>query len=145
VQDPAVARLLEAHRRTAIERKTTLMTSADTNALFTSALNTINAALDAHADEMPFKQILAAADKVLADRNLGVAVYKDDPGSPHDYFTVRFRDKAFEVVSHGKQEPEIDGKVSTGYLAKLANEPERYIENPLQLDLDWLTSRLGLD
>jgi len=119
--------------------------SQDVNALFTSALNTVNAALDAHSDEIPFKQILAAADRVLKDRNLGVAVYKDDPSTPHDYFTVAFRKNAFEVVSHGKQSPEIDGKVSVGYLEELANDPDRYVSNPLKLELDWLTSRLGLD
>ncbi|HKK52902.1 MAG TPA: hypothetical protein VKA74_14990 [Myxococcota bacterium] len=121
------------------------MSPQDMNALFTSALNTVNAALDAHSDEMPFKQILSAADRVLEDRQLGVAVYKNDPGSPHDYFTIRFRNNAFEVVSHGKESPEIDGKVSVEYLEQLANDPDRYIESPLKLDLDWLTSRLGLD
>lgn len=121
------------------------MSSQDVNTLFTNALNTVNAALDAHSKEIPFKQILAAANRVLKDRNLGVAVYKNDPSTPHDYFTVGFRENAFEVVSHGKQSPDVDGKVSVEYLEQLANDPDRYIENPLKLELDWLTGRLGLD
>jgi len=120
------------------------MTQGDNTKVFTNALNTVNAALAKHADEMPFKQILAAAGRVLADRNLGIAVYKDDPAHPHDYFTVRFGEGAFELVSHGKEEPEIDGKVSLEYLESVAGDPDRYIDNPLKLDLDWLTSRLGI-
>jgi hypothetical protein len=121
-----------------------LKMSQDTNTLFTNALNTVNLALDRHSNEMPFEQILAVADKMLDDEKLGVAVYKDDPDEPHDYFTIRFREGAFEVVSHGKESPSVDGKVSVDYLQRLADDPNEYIENPIKLDLDFLKSRMGL-
>lgn len=116
----------------------------DTNTLFTNALNTVNLALDRHSEETPYEQILAAAEKILGDEHLGVAVYKDDPAHPHDYYTIRYRSGALEVVSHGKEAPSVDWKVSESYLKKLADDSEEYIEHPVKLDLDFLKSRLGL-
>lgn len=121
------------------------MSQPDDTALFTRALNTMNAALADNADRMPFKQILSVADKAAGDRPIGVAVYKDDPGTPHDYFTIKFSEGAFELLSHGKQDPDIAWKVSVEYLEKLGDNPERYIEDPFKLDLDWLKSRFGID
>lgn len=121
------------------------MAGPDHRATFTSALNTTNAALEKHADRTPFKQILAAADRVLADHKLGIAVYADDPEHPHDYFTVRYSNGSFELVSHGKDDPDVAASVSLDYLEEVAQNPQRYIDNPLKLDLDWLTSRLDLD
>lgn len=79
----------------------------DTTALFTSALNVINAALAEHGDEAPYQQILAAGEKLLGDRPLGVAVYEKDASAPFDYFTIRFRERSFELVAHGKRDVEI--------------------------------------
>jgi len=42
--------------------------------LFTEALNVINAALEKHRKSAPYGQILAASQKLLGDRKLGVAV-----------------------------------------------------------------------
>jgi hypothetical protein len=120
------------------------MTNQDSATLFTNALNTTNTALEENANQMPFKQILSAAEKVLGDRQLGVAIYKDDPDSPYDYFTLRFSNGAFEIVSHGKDHPSIDWKVSQEYLERIAENPKRYVDDPFKLDFDWLTSRLGI-
>jgi hypothetical protein len=117
----------------------------DASALFTKAINVINAALDRHKDSLPYEQNLEAAHRALAGRNLGVAVYEDDPGAPFDWFTLRFSEGGFEIVAHGKRHPELAWKVSRDYLRKLADHPDDYIENPAKLDWDWLKSRLGLD
>lgn len=116
----------------------------DTATLFTSALNVINAALAKHGDDAPYEQMLAASEKLLGDRRLGVAVYAEDASAPFDYYTIRFRDRRFELVEHGKQEPEATWKVSRDYLAQVAESPQEYIEHPAKLDWDWLKSRLGL-
>jgi len=117
----------------------------DTSTLFTKVINVINTALDRHKDSLPYAQILTAAEKALAGRNLGVAVYDRDPGAPFDWFTLRFAEGGFEIVAHGKEDPEIAWKVSRDYLQKVADHPDDYIENPARLDWDWLKSRLGLD
>ena len=120
------------------------MAQRDTLALFTEALNVINAAFAEHADSMPYQALLEASEKTLGDRRLGVAVYDSDPDAPFDHFTIRFREKAFELVSHGKQEPDVVWKVSRSYLEKVAASPREYIEHPLKLDWDWLKSRVGI-
>lgn len=121
------------------------MTQDDTISLFTQYLNVINAALAEHKDAMPYKAILEASEKVFGGTKVGVAVYADDPDTPFDYFTIRFREGSYELVSHGKQEPDVAGKVSRDYLEKVVENAQDYIDHPIKLDWDWLKSRLGID
>jgi len=59
---------------------------------------------------------------------------------------VRFSNGRFELVGRGKREdPGITWTVSRGYLETVVEDPDRYLEHPEKLDLDWLKSRLGLD
>lgn len=121
------------------------MTHTDTALLFTESLNVINTALFENRDRMPYKPLLSASEKVLQDRQLGVAIYDEDASAPFDYFTIRYHDGTFEVLSHGKQQPEIAWRVSRDYLEKVAANPREYVEHPARLDWDWLKSRVGLE
>lgn len=112
---------------------------------FTEALNVMNSALAENKNSTPYKQILAAANKYMGDKKLGIAVYEKDPSSPFDYFTVRFRHGSFEMVSHGKQDPDIAWKVSQDYLDKVRQNPDDYIKHPAKLDWHWLKDRLGIE
>lgn len=111
---------------------------------FIEALNVMNAAIAAHQDSNFFKVFLTGCENVFGDRNLGVAVYQDDPDTPHDYYTIRLEDRAFVLVSHGKKNPKWTWKVSEEYLQQVADDPNRYIKNPALLDWDWFTDRLGI-
>jgi hypothetical protein len=115
----------------------------DTTSLFTETLNVINAAMAKHADSALLKPLLSAGEKLLEDREIGVAIYDSDASAPFDYFTIRCRDRSFELVSHGKKHPDVTWKVSRDYLEKVADNPQDYIDNPIKLDWDWLRSRLG--
>lgn len=119
-------------------------TAPDTTSLFTRALNVINAALAKHGGDTPYAQLIAASEKVLSDRNLGVAVYESDASAPFDYYTLRFRNGAFELLSRGKQEPDAAWKVSRDYLQGVVDHADEYIEHPAKLDWDWLKSRVGV-
>jgi len=116
----------------------------DLSATFTGALNTINAALAKHKDDQPYKTMVQAAEKAIGGSQIGVAVYESEPSKPFDYFTVRYRDASFELVSHGKEDPDASWRVSREYLEKVAASPEEYIENPAKLDWDWLKDRVGV-
>ena len=120
------------------------MAELDTNALFTQYVNVVNQALGENRDRVPYKQLLTAAEKLLANRRMGVAVYKDDPTTPHDFFTLTFSDGTFEVAAHGKEEPDFDWKVKEDHLRQVVENPEPYIQQPARLDLDWLKSRLNI-
>lgn len=111
---------------------------------FTEALNVMNSALAENKNSTPYKQILSAAEKLMDDKKLGIAVYESDPSSPFDYFTVRFRNGSLELVSHGKQDPDIAWKVSQDYLEKVRSNPDEYIQHPAKLDWHWLKDRLGM-
>lgn len=120
------------------------MVQLETNALFSQFLFVCNQALKRHKDTFPYKQIMDVGESILGDRNIGLAVYADDPDTPFDYFTVRLHQGQLDLVAHGKQDPEIAWKVSRDYLEKVVEHPQDYIEHPEKLDLDWIVNRLGL-
>ena len=121
------------------------MKVTETTSLFTDALLTMNAAIEANEDKLPYKLFFDASQKLDVDLTMGVAVYKDDPDTPHDYYTIGFHQNRLELIAHGKEKGiDIVWKVSEDYLEKLDADPQRYIDNPALMDWDWLKSRLGL-
>jgi len=119
-------------------------TSDDTYTLFMGALDVVNEALEQNRDSKVFGFAIKTAEKNLSGQRLGVAIYADEPSSPFDYFTLRFTEGRFELYSRGKDEPDIAWKVSQDYLKDLVEHPQKYIDNPVKLDLDWLKDRAGL-
>lgn len=121
------------------------MKVTETTSLFTDALVTMNAAIEANEDKLPYRLFLEASKKLDVELTMGVAIYKEDPDTPHDYYTVNFHENRIELVSHGKEKDiDIAWKVSEDYLRKLQEDPDKYIQNPALLDWDWLKSRLGI-
>ena len=121
------------------------MKVTDTTTLFIDALNTMNAAMIANEDKLPYSLFIQASRKLDFQLTVGVAVYKDDPDTPHDYYTVCYHENYIELVSHGKEKGiDVAWKVSEDYLQKLEDDPQRYIDNPALMDWDWLKSRLGI-
>ncbi|PLW70667.1 hypothetical protein [Pseudohalioglobus lutimaris] len=114
----------------------------DSYALIMGALDVFNAAMDKYREKPVIKNIVSLVDEQAEGRKLGVAVYADDPDSPFDYFTLRLHNKRLEFDSRGKDAPDVDWKVSTDYLESINADPEKYIDNPLKLDFDWLKNRL---
>jgi hypothetical protein len=121
------------------------MIDLDTNALFTQYLNVVNRALATHRDEFPYQQMISASQAALRDRRIGVAVYKDDPQHPHDWFTIRMDNGELAVLEHGKADPDITWRVKQRHLTTVTEDPDEFVEHPVKLDLDWLKTRLGLE
>lgn len=114
----------------------------DSYAMFMGALDVFNEAMDKYRDKPLIKDILSLVDEQTAGRKFGAAVYKTEPDEPFDYFTVRLHNQRLELVSHGKDAPDIDWKVSMDYLRDINDNPQEYVSNPLKLDFDWLKHRL---
>jgi hypothetical protein len=117
--------------------------SAPTYDLFMGTVDVINEAIEENADKPVVKNVIDIADKLASGKQFGVAVYKEDPDKPFDYFTVRLQDKKVQLAARGKESPDIAWKVSQHYLATVCDNPRRYIDNPARLDLDWLKSRIA--
>jgi len=115
-----------------------------TTKLFIEYLDTCNTAIRRHDDEFPYKQLISLADDKLGDKEIGVAVYADDPDSPHDFFTIEMKDGAFHFLEHGKNAPDIAWRTPRQHLQQVVDNPDRYIDNPSKLDLDWIKARVGL-
>lgn len=118
------------------------MTQLDTNALFTQYVNVVNKAIGAHRDETPYKQIIQASDKLMNDKTLGVAIYKDDASTPHDWFTLKWNNGGLKIDEHGKKPSDISWKANEAHLEEVVEKPNEFIEHPMKLDLDWLKKRL---
>lgn len=115
-----------------------------TNALFTQYLNVVNQAIGSHRDQMPYKQLIQGAGKLIGDEAFAVAVYKDDPSSPHDTFKVRLRGDTFDLLEHGKGGEDVAWSIPRDHLEKVVETPDRFIERPEKLQLDWLWKRVGI-
>jgi hypothetical protein len=115
----------------------------DTKTKFVDFLNVCNEAIEEHRDEFPFKQLLAAGNRVLGDRQIAVGIYKTDASTPHDYYTVQMKDGRFLYEGHGKHGEDVEWKVKESYLENVAQDPQTYIEHPFKLDWEWLKSRLS--
>jgi hypothetical protein len=117
--------------------------SHDSYAMFTGALDVLNDAMKNLREKPVVKDVLSLVDDQTAGRKFGVAIYASDPENPFDYYTIRLHNQRFEMVSRGKDAPDIDWKVSTDYLEDINSNPDDYISNPLKLDLDWIKTRLS--
>jgi len=120
-----------------------VLENSNTYDLFMGYLDTVNEALDEHSDTPVIGQVLALMEKAGSGRKFGAAIYKSDPQSPFDYFTVRLADGKFELDARGKDDPDIDWRVSQEFLVNVNEDPQKYVDNPALLDLDWLKTRLG--
>jgi len=111
---------------------------------FQGYLDTFNAALAAHAEEFPYKQLVRGGEAYYGGDNIGVAVYKHDPAKPHDFHTIKIEDGAFRYVGHGKVDARVDFRTSEKRLVEVAENPEPFIEDPSRLELGWLERKLGI-
>ena len=118
--------------------------SANTYDLFMGYLDVINDALEKHSDTPVIGELASWIADLTESKKFGAAIYDSDPQSPYDYFTVRIAHGKVELDSRGKNEPEIDWRVSKDFLVKVNENRQDYIDNPLKLDLDWLKSRVGI-
>jgi len=108
---------------------------------FTDALTTLNRVIEANRDKAVFGQLVKAGEKVANGLTISVGVYKTDPQNPYDYYTIRFEDAEFSLVEHGKTEDaQFSWNLSEEYINSLAAEPDKYVDNPLLVDWDWLRS-----
>lgn len=117
---------------------------ADTQALVTNYFNIANTAMAEHKNEFPYNQLRKVGDKVLGGKSIGVGIYKDNPKTPHDFYTYKFQNNGFEFVGRGKKDPDLEFHCSEKYLSKVNADPKKYIDSPAQLDWDWLKSRMSL-
>lgn len=117
----------------------------NSSALFTQYVDVVNRALGQNKDRFPYKQLMGPAGDFMSDKRVAVAIYKDDPKNPHDWFTMNFSDGTFGIADHGKSDSDFTWKVKEAYLERVVQDPETYIETPSKLDFEWLKSRVGMD
>ncbi len=118
---------------------------SDTYTNFMNALDVINRAIDENRDSIIYGKLFELGDKLLEGKKFGAEVYRDDPESPHDYFTVRWHNNKLELEARGKNSPDLAWKVSEDYLQDVSENPESYIKQPAKLDIQWLLSRAGVN
>lgn len=116
-----------------------------THTLMQKYVATVNESIEAHRNEAPWQLFLEASHKLDADLQVQAAIYSSEVDSPHDLFTVGWRNNRLHLDGTGKNEDaDVTWKVPAEHLREVTAHPEKYVDQPMQLDLDWLQRRLGL-
>lgn len=110
------------------------------NELFGHYIDVCNRALEAHEDKFPYKELIAAGEK-LSGGDIHLAVYEDVPEA---VYTLQFQDKRLTHRPDITPNMKRAWRVNKSYLRKVVEQPEKYIEQPELLDIDWLKNRLGI-
>lgn len=118
--------------------------SLQTDALMKQYVHVVNYAIGQHRDEFTYPQILGAAERASVDLQAGAAVYKSDPDKPHDRFVLAWKDGKLELIDRGKQGDRRWWSFPRGHIEEGVEDPQPYLDDPMKLDLDWLTRRLGM-
>lgn len=114
--------------------------SDEVETLFNLYLSVCNQALTNHKHSQPFQQIIARARTVAESRPFELAIYDD---LPKGAYTVRFQND--QLIKAGAPiNVHQSWRLHLSYLMRIAANPERYIQEPNALELEWLTSRFGL-
>lgn len=110
---------------------------------FQAAIETINRAIEANCTAPFFRHMLEACRALPKDNRIDVAVYYDEPTDPHVFFTIRMEDDALVPVNVGDGKSSPDWTVSEDYLLDLARRPQKFIDHPEKLSLNWLIHRVN--
>lgn len=111
----------------------------DMIALFHRYLDICNQAIEKHKGEFPYQQVLDLGEKLMGDRPVDLAIYDDEPKAA---FSLHFKNNKLKNGGH-PEDVKKAWRVNLSYLREVVEHPEKYIEHPEKLDLDWLKSRLG--
>jgi hypothetical protein len=112
--------------------------------LLTDTLGVINRAIETHRDTSPSREIVAKTSGPHGPKLFAVAICEGDPEQIVDRYAIRAHEGRFEMVEHGRSAPAIDWRVSVETLRGIVEKPDRYLNDPSKLPLDWLELRLGI-
>jgi hypothetical protein len=114
-------------------------------ALVDQYIHVLNRSLGENRDRFPYREILAASEKLFDDTGVAVGIYKDDPGAPHHWFTVDFAGGSFALREQGKGDADLNWRVRQAHMEEVVDNPEVFVRDPYKLDLDWLKKTLGIE
>ena len=113
--------------------------------LLRAALGVFNTAISTHRYDPLCGTFLRFSEKVLADRDLGIAVCGDDPGTVLGRYTVQMQRGRFQLTSADSAPADsVVWSVSRARLARIVTNAREYVAHPMRLDWDWLRSLAGL-
>ena len=108
-------------------------------------LDVCNAALEAHRDSLPYKPIIAAYERVFANRQVGVAIYSDESDVIEATATIRLVNGRLQTVVEPEPHPSFHLKFRRRYVEGVVGHRQEYVRHPEKLDWDWLKSQLGME
>jgi hypothetical protein len=121
------------------------LTTASGLNLLTGYLDVCSAASEAHRDSLPYKPVIAAYERIFADRQVGVDIYGSGPDEIETIVTIRLVNTKFELVPETEAHPSFHLKLQRHYMEDVVAHREEYIQHPEKLDWDWLKSRMGME
>ncbi|MBD3404273.1 hypothetical protein GF420_15395 [candidate division GN15 bacterium] len=107
-------------------------------------LETCNSLLEPYTRSEADRQMLALAERILANQVIGLEIYTDDPDRPCRRITLQFTDGRFRLTGAEPAEADVVWKISCDKMQAVAANPRDYIDHPEKQDWSCLVSRLGL-
>lgn len=108
--------------------------------LFKEYIEICNKAIAEHQNQFPYKEMISLSESCIRDSTIDLAIYDD---MPKGVFSLHFKDKKL-VTESNLTDPKKAWRMNLSYLEKVVENPQKYIDHPEKLDLDWLKSRMGL-
>ncbi len=114
------------------------------DALFNQYIDIVNRAIGQNKDGI-YGEAVDLWDKTMGGKHIAVGVYKGDADSPHHWYTVKLDNGSFDLIDASKRrDAAYSWKISDQHLANVVDDPDKYVESPVKLDLDWIKTRAGL-
>jgi len=108
--------------------------------LFTRYLDTLNSILRANQDALPLQQLVDRGELML---DQGLCIDVQDPVAGQRSFTTAFVEGQLEPLHRGPDQCALRWTVTREAMEEVVNDPARFHERPLELDLAWLRVQHG--
>ena len=115
--------------------------SPNYDALFQEYLRICNEALEANKDCYPYSCIMQEIEDRLRSHAVQVAIIDKDEKHPEALYDLVILDRLLAVKPpHKKPHAKCPWRITRQFLEEVALHPQAYINNPAQLNWEWLNS-----
>ena len=113
--------------------------SADYDALFAEYLRVCNEALETNKDCFPYYCVMQEIEDRLKTHVVQVSIYDKDEHHPEALYDLIIKDQCLAVKPpHKKPHVKCPWRITRQFLEEVAANPQTYINNPAQLNWEWL-------
>jgi hypothetical protein len=111
----------------------------DYERLFGEYLRVCNEALERHKHCFPYNRIIYQIEELLESHAVQAALFENEENHPVQRFDMILKDGRLTAQAPHRPHVHHPWCLSRYFLEKVAQSPDTYINNPAQLNWQWLT------